>query len=610
MITQTGSKWFVYGAFSGWKTKLDQSKVDDGANPYGQNTSVNEGDRISIRPLGYELYPTTDSLSSNGQPIKSFHTFRLRSGENVMLRSHGTVLEYFEKADTTHAGWWNLKTGFTSNKTFGFADININTDATSYCYFGNAVEDVMRWTGNHTYLTSAVGIGDVTYNVASTTGFPATGTISLNGNEIAYTSKTATSFTSAAPLGIVVAQYAGVSQAVSSITSPKGNILYAFDNRLFIAGVIGIEQAAYFSQYGVATNFVGAALITSTTAANPGIFNLVEGGGGIVGFSSDQNNLYIFKRTIIYAIGLTDSNYTITPLKTFDNKSQTSGAVTARSIFSGGNETYFITPDNKILRLSTVQNINTPHLVPISNVIKPTVDALDFSQATGVVFRDKAYFACKSTSASSINDTVLVWNNITEAWDSPIIGWNVSDFTIYNNGTTEELYFSQNLHSNVFHVTAIPLDYIYGVTANWRSKAYNFGLAESLKETDNIFVEGYIAPSTSLTINLYYDENGTTQKLTTTLLGTETDYLFSAQIQNTFGFNPFGFERFGIHDDTSGKVPFRVYLKGKIRSVPFYILQIEFVSIGENQQWEVLRYGFSVREVSQPEKRKLYRDFN
>ena len=104
--------------------------------------------------------------------------------------------------------------------------------------------------------------------------------------------------------------------------------------------------------------------------ANPGIFNLGEGGGKVIGMTMDEESLYILKRSIIYKIGLTDEAYSVLPLKTFDGKSQTVGATNANSVFAGGNGIFFITPDNQILFLERIAQIDYPQLTPISETIK------------------------------------------------------------------------------------------------------------------------------------------------------------------------------------------------------------------------------------------------
>lgn len=596
--------WQTVSAFSGYETELDPEKIPQGGTPQGQNTTVFEGDRIGVRDLGYTVFPE-GTASTSGDKITSLHTFRKRSGENIMMRSYSTFLEYF---DETGDVWEVLKSGYTSEQKFGFADININTDQVSYVYFGNAVESFSRWNGSHTNLTTTSTSTATTLFVSDTTGFDVTGSIIYCGTEIAYTAKTATTFvvgsahacTSGRAVAQVVEETAG---------NPKGNIYLAADNRLFISGQASSTQQIFFSKYADATTFVNT-LVTESTADSAGIFNLVEGGGGVVGMVLDADSLYFFKRSIIYKATLSDSLYTIVPLKTFDGKSQTVGATNDFSTFTGGNSVFFITPDNQIFSLGSIELINTPQITSISEVIQPTINDINPDASAGIVFRDKAYFSTKSDTTIGFNDVIFIFNLKTKQWDTPVLGFNASDFIVYDDGTSEELYFGSSNSTNIYKVNSTPVDDVYSVTASYRTKEFDFKMPHLMKEVTDFYVDGYISPNTTLTISLLLDNDGFTETYTTEFKGTEDDYIFNAGEFNLFGLSPFGTKRFGSNDDLSGKQRFRVYLNESFRPKNFYTAQLEFASDGPNQSWEIMNYSFKIREATNPQRRSLFRKFN
>lgn len=603
------AKWVIIGdneRFSGYETKNDPSKVASGANPQGQNTSINNGDRISIRDEGYQIFPENGTESVTSAPVHSLKNFRRRDGENLMVRGQGTSLEWYDEYQND---WENLNSGYSTGTEFGFAEYNINTDQRSYVYFGNGVEPFSRWTGAHTNISVALAGGEATINAIDTTGFTATGTIRVCGTDVTYTGVTSTAFTGAAGTPACAANR-GITQAVQTYASnPKGNIYLVANNRLFIAGVTSTPQAVFFSQYGDATSFVTSSLVTDTTAESSGIFNLAEGGGGVTAMAQDEGSIYIFKRTIIYKATLSDSLYTLQPLKPFDGKSKTTGAISQKSTFAGGNGIFFITPDNQIMNLARIESYDYPQINAISDSIKPTIDTAIFTSSTGIFYKDKAYFSAKSDSNSTANDVVFVYNFPLQAWESPVVGWPVSDWAIYSDGGLERLYFGHSINPNTYLVIPEALDNGLGVAANWRSKQFDFDIPQSLKEIDNVFVEGYLTENTNLTISLLLDENGNKQIFSTEFSGDETTYLYDSPEYNVFGFEPFGVERFGSNQADDGRTKFRVYLNKDLRRVPFYTAQIEFASDGEAQSWEIDRFGFLVRESSQPEDRTIYRSF-
>lgn len=600
-----GQNWFTIDKFQGFQTELDPSKISNGGAPNGQNTTSNEGDRVSVRPFGYEIVGTATTTED---AITSLHTFRKRDGTNILIRSRGTYLEYL---DELNDDWVALRTTSTDGAVYDFADYNINTDLQSYVYFGNSSDSFARWNGGVTNLNGALAGGEATITVDDTTGFSATGTLKICNAFVTYTGKTGTTFTGASGV-VACADNTGVAQNIDEYpTKPKGNIYIVANNRLFIAGVTTTPQAVYFSKYGDALTYL-TTLVTDGTAEDAGIFNLGEGGGAVTGMSQDEGATYIFKRSIIYRVTLSDSLYTLQPLKPFDGKSQTIGAIGDELIFTGGNGVYFVTPDNQIMNLSRVPEIDYPQISPISNIIKPTVDAVSFTNGSGISWKDRAYFSIKS-DPDGLQDSVLVWNDGTKQWDTPITGWAVGAWIIYDNGEGEQLYFGDANTANVYKIiTDEKLDNGFPFTASWRTKRFtslDFGVPTAhLMEISSVFVEGYITENTALTISLLLDEDGYTQTFTTQLEETDTQYLFNAQPFNLFGLHPFGYLPFGTSEAVDKK-KFRIYLNRDFRPLDFYNMQLEFASDEENNFWEITSIGLKVKEATQPENRNLFKQF-
>ena len=593
------ASWFIVNSFNGYQTNVDATKLSNGANPNGQNTIIDEGDKISIRDFGSTVLGTATTTADG---ITSLHTFRRRNGENIMMRSRGTYLEYFEEGSDT---WESLGSSYTTGQKFGYADFNINADLRSYVYFGNSTEDFSRWTGGKTQLSTASTSTAGTLFVDSTATLESSGTVILCNTEVTYTGITATTITGASGTP-ACALDKGVAQAVVTYaTNPKGNIYLVSSNRLFVSGVASTTQAVFFSAYTDATDFSIQSIVSSSTAAAPGIFNLGEGGGGVVGMVQDEGSIYIYKNSIIYKATLTDSLYSIVPLKPFDGKSQTVGATNNDSIFTGKNGVFFITPDRQIMNLQRVETVDYPQIRPISDVIKPSIDSSEFATSTGIYWQDKAYIAAQSEN-SSINDVVFVWNDKNNAWESPLIGWSVGAWTIYDDGTGEALYFGDYNSANVYKVTEDAVDNELGITASWRSKRFNFGLPHLQKEVDNVFLSGYITSNTTLKVILYIDDNGFTQQYEANIVGTEDGFIYDSTPQNVFGLHEFGFQTFGSSEQDE-KNRFYLYLNDKLRRVPFQNIQIEFISDGVGQAWDITEFGFYWRPYSQPENRNFYR---
>lgn len=604
------ASWVMISNFSGYQTSADPSKIADGANPQGQNTTVNDGDRISVRGFGTEIFPSVDTASSSESPITGTHVFHKRNGESVFMRTFSNRLEFFA---TTSSSWELLATTSSSNKKYGFADYNINTDISSYVYFGNASDPFARWTGTFSAIKTSVTAGQTYIDVDSVNLFP------LGTSSIIYCGAVTTASSASTTINRIyltgtapVSCSAGkpVARQVETFSDlPRGNIYLVENNRLFISGVASTSQAVFFSYYGQPTNFTSPSLVSSVTALNAGYFNLGEGGGGVTSMVSDEGTIYMFKRSTIRKATLNDLTYTLTNLKPFDGKSQTIGSIGVNSVFTGDNAVFFITPDKQIMSLQRVESFDYPQIVPISKPIQPTVDGIDNSSAVGIFFRNKAYFAIKANSEDAYNNTILVYNLDTKAWDSPIVGLNVSGFSVYDDGESEELYVADAVSPNIYKITDEANDNGFPVVASWRSKQFDFGKPQSMKQMVDLYLDGYIKSNTTLNISLLLDENGYTQKYSTSISGDNTQYLYGSEEYNAFGLSPFGVYRFGSQDASNGMQKFRVYLGSSFTPRTFYTAQLELASDGESQEWEVGDFGFRVKEYSQPEKRELYKAF-
>ena len=323
----------------------------------------------------------------------------------------------------------------------------------------------------------------------------------------------------------------------------------------------------------------------------------------------DEGSIYMLKSSIIYKAIFSDSYVSQGALKPFDGKSQTMGCAATGASFCGDNYIYFPTLDNSILQLGRYEDIDYPQTDNISNIINSTINDYNLNESKGIVFDNIAYISCKADFSVSFNNVVLQWDVQDQFWHSPIVGWNANDFALYD----EELYFSNSAGTNIYKITDTPTDDIYGVEANWRSKQFNFGDPTEQKVLKNFYIEGYVSDDTTLTITLFFDENGATQTLTTDFLGTENDFIYNAPILgnsfNTFGENSFGEERFGSNNNISTNKKFRIYFDKNLRDKPFYNLQVDLTSNGVNNQWSVTRFGFDVEKYSQGLFRRIMRAF-
>jgi len=719
------SKWFIFDKFTGLNTKDDQEKVQDGQNVGGENTSCNNGDRISVRKLGTEIFA---DLTSYGSFVNRNHSFRKMSGDNVLMAFIGTYLVYYNKISKTVE---ILLSNLTSGQKQDIVDFNDGVNMSNWTYFTNQVDGMYRWNGAYGTISSAtsttltlnsttlgtswskngfssspVTLGDTTtqYNITNTAGntwrytYTTTGTdpglattlcpigttifisgtgflrqnignfaitniqtnyfeiTNVNGQVesnktigtggfikmdygytkgeaiviggISYTYKggaytnilTGVATLPSLTAGSAVAQLPvqATNPVKPTIVNPfqiqgsiAGNRLFTMFGRLFVYGVKGFETNLYGSRVFDGTDFT---LAVTADTYSPIILELVEGGGAISDVSGDEVSMYIEKENIIYS--WTGSYLdTPAPLKPFDGKSQTVGAVSGTT-FTGANYTFFITPDNQIMSLQRIANYNTPQILPISDVIKPTFKLSKNDTATGIVFQNYGFIATKSNNQITFNNQVYLWDIQNQIWDNPISHWNVKDWTVYKNNDVDELYFGDSNSPYIWKVNTAPTDNVIGDTfntvgASYYTKQFTFGTPHLQKECHNLFIEGYLYQNTALGIDLLVDDNGFTTDFSTTLLGTEKQYQFVApDITNpAFGNNPFGLVPFGGSSLINPRIKFRIYLNKGVKIKNFYNLQFLFSSNGQNQLWEITAYGFLISIADDEINKNLNRIF-
>jgi len=146
---------------AGWHNRADPSKIPKGAALEMRNCIITDRDGIAPRP-GTLLMGASDN---SGTACVSGFVHRDRSGNETPMRTSGTILEIWNETVDT---WFTLKSGFTSAQEFGFADHSVNTDATDYNYFCNAVDPYQRWRGYHSLITSALVGAETTIPVSTT----------------------------------------------------------------------------------------------------------------------------------------------------------------------------------------------------------------------------------------------------------------------------------------------------------------------------------------------------------------------------------------------------------------------------------------------------------
>lgn len=181
-------RWFLFpdelpnGEFRGYENRLDPTKVR-GAFVLGQNVKFRDSAQPTLRegfsPLGTE---NTDVYA-----VDRAWVFVTRRGDVYELKAYNGSLYFWLRGTSTD--WALLKSGFTSGKEFGYANIGESAGA-FHTFFCNGTDPWYEFNGAYATVAS-VSTNTITKAGANWNAldvpFYDTGKVVINGTEFTYT---------------------------------------------------------------------------------------------------------------------------------------------------------------------------------------------------------------------------------------------------------------------------------------------------------------------------------------------------------------------------------------------------------------------------------------
>lgn len=388
---------------------------------------------------------------------------------------------------------------------------------------------------------------------------------------------------------------AGINQAVTPFPgNPTGNILETLDERMYIAH--DKEAALFISAVNDATDFT----FGSPRAAGEGDFGVIpEGGGPITGMGVLEKDLVVLKRNTLKGINFSKDKEDLIQLATLIEANGV-GTISPKSVFRVDNQLYYASPDGGVKDVGRVPEVNFVQALQIADPIRTTVNEAVFDEgAAGFFFDSKAYISAKKDKESTANDIIFVFNFLKRSWELPIIGLAASDFFIYK----DDLYATSSRNNECFKMNTGNFVIKKGEEAfpyrcTWTSGLINFGLPANRKAFNMLYVEGFIARNTDITVRIDYEKDGVYRQLSGIIEGDDDQILIDAPSTAPLGVNPLALGVLGAGQDTQETLnKFRVYLT--LGEIPFYEASVTFETDGEDQQWEINRFGFNAVPINQ-----------
>ncbi len=599
----------------GYRNREDITNLPEGVLIVGsQNVLTNVSERIQIRQ-GYSLDGSTSDVLA---PINASFDWLTRNNGEVHMRvgnltsaGNDGKLQYRYVDSSGTVTWRDLTTGLTTT-AYNFTTYWNTTESLREVLYVNGTSNIYRWNGVTTTLASATS-NTLTKQGSDSwadAGFYTTGTrtIIINGVSATYSGGESTttltgvsvdfSNTGTYPVGSIIHQ-APITVANSALTNGmpstfKNGLIATLNNQVFVASLtqsaVWISKVNDYTDYGSSTPRQvgqGATLILDSQ---------------IVAFKPQENYMYVSAGQDLWynisfqiqtsTVGVTYEQVSALPLKT--GKQQ--GAMSQAFVSHMKNNIIMVTNEPTIDMLGRIENFfGTPMVKNISDSIKLDVDSYDFTDGSIAYFRYNIYVAVPKEGL------VLVYNLATNSWESPQT-LPISRFYIVNG----ELYGHSYNTSESYKLFTGYGDRVYPgftgypISAVARFSYQNFGSRSSYKKANSLYVEGYITPNTTLSIDLTYEIDGCATNRNFEIDGSDTQVVCISSPEGSLGKTSLGKQKLGGAGTTS-----LTGLPPKFRAIPtfnnkdFFECSLTFSILGTNNRFELLAFGLNASGSTQ-----------
>ncbi len=426
---------------------------------------------------------------------------------NTIVCEETLLTEGFDTAgELTVNGTNYTYTGIT-DKTFTGVSPDPTGDAIATVGVAQAIdEDLLK---EHIYINTSIAFvagspSTITdsNNGFVTAGFTAGQKIAISGsndNSGVWTIDTVVAGTITLVAGEqLVAESAG-DRIIIQAGAPKGNILLTAQRKLFLSGVIDNPSKVYYSVSGDVTCFG----ITSGLGSG-GSFDLLEGGGPVTCLEAKgKNTVVCHKRDAI--IAYTRDNDGTNAIESFDTLSNSydSGAATFKAKTALNKSSFFMTGIEGVKILEQAIEENILMMASITDMIAPTLQNYDNSNAVAAYFPPKRLLLIATDDENGYRKQISIYvkgssGNFT--FDISIDDIPVADYFVDG----KDLYFVSSIDQNCYKLFARNSANDNTLAHRYVTKEYVFDNAAMQKEFDTIYVEGLINENGKLRVTVEY----------------------------------------------------------------------------------------------------------
>lgn len=475
-----------------------------------------------------------------GNGVRGGDTWRTSRGDVYVLRRHGTKLEVrlsSVSGGTTTYSWFAITSSLAdcgSEVISEFAKVWDDTNKIDKLIIPSFAKGVTEWNG------ALIEVASVTSNTITKTGsrsfgshgFPATGTIVINGTTYTYTGGAGTSTltgVTADPTSSVEAGDIGHSAVITTTSSAP---THPWDSSFTIDFVGSFRNQLYVGNKKSRVAYCSDALsyldFTSSTAVGGArMFTLDD---TCAGFMATKDSMLIFGQTdMVMTIKFTvsaDQTKELMQITRLETGSQ-GGVITPSAKIRIKNAVMYVTKEKTLDTIEFVANIADEQTLPISDIVKRDFDSFDFTDAT------ITYWNRFIVVIVPMSNKIMLYDVARKIWHSPI---SFANTTIgcasvdeagnlighdYYKDESYHLFTGRNDNGLAFNTKAI---FAYN----------NFGSRFGIKSLYKYAQDGYISSNGQIERVLDYNFKGQRKTITKTFSGGE-QYAYQIEDESTFG---------------------------------------------------------------------------
>ena len=478
---------------------------------------------------------------TDGNGGRGAFTWRTSRGDVYVLRRNTTKLEVrlaTVAGGVTTYSWLAISSSLAdceSEVVSEMATVWDDTNKIDKLIFPSFTEAITEWSG------ALIEVASVTSNTITKTGtrtfgshgFPATGTIVINGTTYTYTggagTTTLTGVTPDPTAGPVVAGNIGHSAIVSTNSAPPTHpwdstftidFVGVFRNQLYVGNKK--SRVAYVSD---ALNYLN---FESSTAV--GGARRLDLDDTCAGFLPTKESMLIFgQNDMVMTIKFTvsaDQTKELMQVTRLETGPQ-GGVITPSAKIRIKNAVMYITKEKTLDTIEFVANIADEQTLPISDIVKRDFDSFDFTDAT-IVYWNRFIVVIIPMSSK-----LMLYDVARKLWHSPI---SFSNTTIgcasvdengnlighdYYKNESYHLFTGRNDNGQSFNTKAV---FAYN----------NLGARFGIKSLNKYAQDGYISSNGQLERVLEYNYKGEKYTNTKSFKGSEK-YAYQSEDESTFG---------------------------------------------------------------------------